>query len=247
MNPFVKYYFHTRDTIYRDTLFIEKGSDTLSQNDILNQVGTMHTMYSDNFNILLILFTGAVAVIGFLIPWILKLYQKHQLKEDIKEAVIAEFDRKIEEKTKSLSTIIDMEISTLKSKQERINNDFEFTFFVHKNDLFLTDNEIYHAILNTLSLVIFAIRHDLMDRSIQITIQLGKIKDILNKNQTNIINTDDNILIESYFETMDMLSNNNDSLRKYADYDKKEVREIIIIIDINNKTIIDKTKDDLNL
>lgn len=93
-------------------------SKFISQKDMLEQIGKMHDMYNNNFNWLLVLFTAAVAVIGFIIPWILKLYQKNQLKDDIIELVIADFDKKIEIKTKELEDNVNEQIELMRNENK---------------------------------------------------------------------------------------------------------------------------------
>lgn len=139
------------DTVYIDTLVIEKGRDTISQNEILNQIGTMHTMYSDNFSNLVIIVSIIAGIIGIFLPVLLLIIQNRNNKKEI-DLLKGEFKLEIESEYKEYFE------EKFKDDVQKIENLINYNYHFTQSITMINLNQFNDVWENTLMSIIFALK-----------------------------------------------------------------------------------------
>lgn len=156
------------DTIVKiDTVFVEKASKYISQNEMLEQISKMHTMYDDNFSNLLIIITILGGLIGFVIPIITLIFQNNQynkfdkkirreLKNDLKNELNTDFEdliKKLNKYTDSKVKISNLTNGASEDIRKSIYRDALFKYIIAVNTI------LEGQVFNELNDIIYNLEH----------------------------------------------------------------------------------------
>lgn len=213
------------DTVYSkvDTVYVQHKLDSISQLDMGQYISTINSTHDSNMTIILWILGFAFGFIGFIIPYSLKLYDKNQFKNKIKEAVIADFDKKIEEKIKELELKIEngfkktlQEIDIVADDSAIMNLMFDAKTSYNRSSYL----DALSATVNAIRIIIDSYDSSYLDASLS---YLEKIdKEYIQNNQLIINNT----IFKNINEIKTNYSNNEEKLNQ-KDQNWKKVIEYL--------------------
>lgn len=205
-----------KDTVYSiDTVYLQKKIDSVSQSDMLQQVGTMHSMYEDNFSNLVIIVSIIAGIIGVFLPILLLIIQNRsnqkeldRLKKDLNEEILDEYDKRLSKEVKKLRGEIKIEL-------ERTENLNKFYANYIQALTMISLNQPYTVYNNFLGSSIYAIKlNDLtkLDYVIGNLIKMKKDNFVVEK---HLIKIDDRLTLSEYKKLINDLTNGDDNLKVF--------------------------------